>query len=105
MSATISNPVTIQILDKEYRVACPEDERVALLESARYLNQKMQEVRDTGRVIGMDRIAIMAALNIVHEFLECRNRLREYEQHMTPQLLAVQERVRELLDKGRQPEL
>ncbi len=104
MNTPAPRPVTIQILDKEYRVSCSDDEREALLESARYLNHKMKEVRDTGKVIGMDRIAIMAALNIAHELLHCQGRLAEQEQ-AAPQLLAVQERVREILDKSRQLEL
>ncbi len=105
MSTQAARPVTIQILDKEYRVSCSEEERKALLESAHYLNQKMKEVRDTGKVIGMDRIAIMAALNIAHELLHCQTRLTDHEQQAVPQLLAVQERVREILDKSRQLEL
>ncbi len=103
MNATV--PVTIKILDKEFRVSCRAEEQDSLLESARYLNQKMKEVRDTGKVIGMDRIAIMAALNIAHDLLHCQARLHEHEQVTTPQLRAVQERVRELLDKSRQLEL
>lgn len=93
--------VTIQILDKEFRVACREEEQDALLASARRLDQKMKEVRDTGRVVGLDRIAIMAALNLTHELLECQRRLERYEQQMTPQLQAVEKRVREILDKSR----
>ncbi|HFD92538.1 MAG TPA: cell division protein ZapA [Gammaproteobacteria bacterium] len=103
MSAGV--PVTIKILDKEFRVSCPEEERAELQASARYLNQKMKEVRDTGKVIGMDRIAIMAALNIAHDLLRCQERLREYDQVTAPQLRAVQERVRELLETNRQLEL
>lgn len=62
-------PVTVQILDKEYRVACPEEEREALIASGRHLNKKMKEVRDAGRVVGVDRIAVMVALNMAHELL------------------------------------
>lgn len=62
-------PVTVQILDKEYRVACPEEEREALMASGRHLNKKMKEVRDAGRVVGADRIAVMVALNMAHELL------------------------------------
>ncbi len=105
MSTQAIRPVTIQILDKEYRVSCSAEERKALLEAAQYLNHKMKEVRDTGKVIGMDRIAIMAALNIAHDLLHCQARLTDHEQQMTPQLLAVQEKVREILDKSRQLEL
>jgi cell division protein ZapA len=62
--------VTVRLLDKEYQVACPEDERAALLESAELLNKRMKEIRDAGKLVGMDRIAVMAALNLSHEMLQ-----------------------------------
>ena len=65
--------VTVRLLDKEYQVACPEDERAALLESAELLNKRMKEIRDAGKLVGMDRIAVMAALNLSHEMLQERN--------------------------------
>ena len=61
-------PVTIQILDKEYMVSCPPDEREALLESAKLLNSRMREVRESGKVLGTERMAVMTALNVIHEF-------------------------------------
>ena len=61
-------PVTIHILDKEYMVSCPPDEREALLESAKLLNSRMREVRDGGKVLGTERMAVMTALNVIHEF-------------------------------------
>ena len=61
--------LNISILGREFRVGCPEGEEQQLLASVEYLNRKMKEVRDTGRVVGNERIAIMAALNIAHEFL------------------------------------
>ncbi|RFA31254.1 cell division protein ZapA [Alkalilimnicola ehrlichii] len=65
-------PVKVHILDKEFLVACPDDEKSELLQSASYLNRRMREIRDSGKVIGMDRIAVMAALNITHELLSAR---------------------------------
>ena len=62
----------VTILDREFRVACPEDERAELLEVVSYLDKKMREVRDTGKVATVERIAIMAALNIAHELLTTR---------------------------------
>jgi cell division protein ZapA len=59
--------ITISLLGREFRVGCPEGEEKQLLASAEYLNRKMKEVRDTGKVVGNERIAIMAALNIAHE--------------------------------------
>ena len=65
-------PVTIRILDKEYQIACSEEERHSLLDSARFLDQKMKDIRKSGKVVGSDRIAVMAALNITHDLLQCK---------------------------------
>jgi cell division protein ZapA len=62
----------ISIMGREFRVACPEEEQAGLLEAVDYLNKKMLEIRDAGKVIGLERIAIMAALNIAHEFLSTK---------------------------------
>ena len=59
----------INVMGREFRVACPENEQKELLEAVEYLNRKMDEIRDHGKVIGIERIAIMAALNIAHELL------------------------------------
>ena len=59
----------VSIMGREFRVACSEDEQQGLLEAVDYLNQKMIEIKDRGKIIGLERIAIMAALNIAHEFL------------------------------------
>jgi cell division protein ZapA len=56
-------------MGREFRVACPESEQKELLEAVDYLNKKMDEIRDNGKVVGVERIAIMAALNIAHELL------------------------------------
>ena len=61
-------PVIIQILDKDYTVACPPEEKEGLLESADLLNRRMREVRDSGKVMGAERMAVMTALNVIHEF-------------------------------------
>jgi cell division protein ZapA len=59
----------INVMGREFRVACPESEQKELLEAVEYLNRKMDEIRDNAKVIGVERIAIMAALNIAHELL------------------------------------
>ncbi len=61
--------VTLSILDKEYQVACPPDERYNLEEAGRHLDATMRDIRNRGKVIGLERIAVMAALNISHEML------------------------------------
>jgi cell division protein ZapA len=62
----------VKILDRELRVACPEDERGELLDSVAYLDKKMREIRDAGKIASYERIALMAALNITHEFLSVK---------------------------------
>ena len=59
----------VTVMGREFRVACPENEQKELLEAVDYLNKKMDEIRDGGKVVGVERIAIMAALNIAHELL------------------------------------
>lgn len=59
----------IHILEKEYLVACPEEEKPALKASAKYLGDKMSEIRGTGKVVGVDRIAVMAGLNLANELI------------------------------------
>ena len=66
--------VTVTILGKEFIVACPENERAALVAAAGYLDKKMREIQTSGKVMGTERTAIMAALNIAHELLELRER-------------------------------
>lgn len=62
--------VTVQLLDREYRIACEEEERQELLQAAMHLDQQMREIRANGHILGMDKIAVMAALNITHEYLK-----------------------------------
>ena len=69
MSAELQT-VRVHILDKDYQVACPAEQRDALVESARYLDQQMRAIRQSGKVIGLERIAVMAALNITHELIQ-----------------------------------
>lgn len=61
--------VTVNILDKPYQVACPLGEQVALVASARHLDQTMRDIRNSGKVIGIERISVMAALNVTNDLL------------------------------------
>jgi cell division protein ZapA len=72
MSAGKAKTLDVTILDREFRVACQEDERTELLEAVSYLDKKMREIRDAGKIASVERIAIMAALNIAHELLTTR---------------------------------
>jgi cell division protein ZapA len=68
----MSNPtktLDVKILDRELRIACPEEERGELLDAVAYLDKRMREIRDAGKIASVERIALMAALNITHELL------------------------------------
>ncbi len=88
-----SSSVTVHILDKEYSIMCPQEERTNLVSAARYLDTKMREIRSSGQVLGADRIAVMAALNITHDLLH----KQEAPQAQTSS--ATREQVRDLLDR------
>ena len=83
---------TVQLLEYEYRIACSPEERESLLIAADYLNARMLEIRNAGRLTSMERIAIMAALNICHELLGCRQQAAELSDF-------INGRVQELLNK------
>jgi cell division protein ZapA len=64
-----NNTVNIRILDKEYQVNCPPEEQGALLRSSQLLDERMRDIRKSGHVIGLERIAVMAALNLTYDLL------------------------------------
>ncbi|MBI1194757.1 MAG: cell division protein ZapA [Gammaproteobacteria bacterium] len=102
-----SIPVTVSVLDQEFRIGCPEDERDALIASAAYLDKKMREIKRSGRIIGMDKIAVMAALHIAHELLQSRSggegeALSRTVDILPAQFKQLQKRVEEELGKSRQ---
>jgi cell division protein ZapA len=68
----VQDGVTVTIMGKEFMVACPEGERDALAAAANFLDRKMREIQDSGKVIGSERCAIMAALNIANDLLDLR---------------------------------
>ena len=85
--------IDVHILDKEYRIMHPPAEREALISSARYLDERMREIRDHGRIIGTERIAVMAALNITHELLQRERNLHDYDRLFTERLRGLIERI------------
>lgn len=98
-------PITIRILDKEYRVACEAGEEDELLASARYLDARMREIRGTGKVIGAERIAVISALNIAHELLaKAKNRV-EVGENADDRLRGLRERIEGALNESNQLEL
>jgi cell division protein ZapA len=100
-----SATVTVRILEKEYFVSCPQDERADLIDSAEYLNKKMREIRDTGKVVGADRIAVMAALNMANELLRLRKLDQELQGAVSGRVKNMRERVETALQRTRQLDL
>jgi len=96
--------VSVRILEKEYQVACLPEERSELLDSAEYLNGRMREIRDAGNIVGLDRIAVMAALNLAHELLKLRGR-GDAAAEVGQRIRQLRERVEGALRRGQQLEL
>jgi cell division protein ZapA len=97
--------VSVRILDKEYQVACPAEERTDLLDSAEILNSKMREIRDSGRIVGLDRIAVMAALNMANDLMHAKARDQEIEGGLSDRLKVISDRVDNALSGTQQLDL
>lgn len=100
--------VSIRILEKEYQVACPIEERTDLLDAAEYLNSKMREIREAGAVMGLDRIAVMAALNMANELLKAKKSGgvgSDVETELVDRMRLLRERVESAITRGKQMEI
>lgn len=97
--------VSVRILEKEYFVACPYEERSALLDAAEFLNGRMREIRDSGKVVGLDRIAVMVALNLANELLAIRARDQHIETSVVGRVRKMRERLDATVEHSRQLEL
>ena len=97
--------VSVRILDKEYQVACPAEERTDLLDSAEILNNKMREIRDSGRIVGLDRIAVMAALNMANDLMHAQAKDEQLEGNYSERLKSINDRVDSILSGTQQLDL
>jgi len=105
MSEDMYAHVNVKILEKEYQISCPAEERKALVDSAELLNNKMREIRDSGKVVGLDRIAVMAALNMANDLIAANGVGLQLESKAKNRLRAMRERVESALQSGQQLEL
>ena len=94
--------VTIRILEKEYNVACPAEEKPALVASAELLNHKMREIRDSGKVVGLDRVAVMAALNLANDLLRAQGHDEELKNIVGLRIRAMREQLDSALGPAKQ---
>jgi cell division protein ZapA len=105
MSEDRVSRVGVRLLDREYQVACPAEERADLLDSAEYLDAKMREVRDSGKVAGLERIAVISALNLANELIKLRRQGSALDGDVGARLRTLRERVESALERGQQLEL
>lgn len=105
MSNSDMQPVTIRVLDKDYQVACPMNEREALLDSAKLLDEKMREIKNSSKMVGTDRVAVMAALNIAHDLLQCQSGIGNEEPGTKTKIKNLQAKIEAAITRGRQLEL
>ncbi len=104
MSET-TKPASVTILDKEYLIACSEQERALLNDAASLLTEKMQEVKNSGKIIGSERIAVLAALNIAHEMLAYKRENESYTSGVDGVVRRLQNKIDDALTKGKQVEI
>lgn len=100
-----SSTVTVTILGKEYQVACPADEVDALTRAARFLDQQMEDIRSSGKVVGLDRVAVMAALNITHDYLSGQHALSETRSTVSTRIAKLSDKVAAALGQHKQLDL
>jgi cell division protein ZapA len=91
-----TNTLKVKILDKDYLVSCPDDKKQALTAAAQHLDGKMREIRSSGKVLGTERIAVMAALNITYELLQNTRGVSEEQSSLS----ALEARMDQVLSKA-----
>jgi cell division protein ZapA len=99
MSSAV-RPVTITILEKEYLISCRDDERDQLHTAAAFLNDKMRDVKNSGKVVGTERIAVMAALNIASELLSRRSESDELNSSVDSTIRRLSSKIDAALQNG-----
>jgi cell division protein ZapA len=94
--------VSVRILEKEYQVNCPEEEIDELNASARFLDAQMRGIRDSGKVLGLDRMAVMAALNIANDLLRIRGERETVATTIQRKIGELAQRVESALSEAKQ---
>lgn len=97
-----TKPASVTILDKEYLITCSEEERELLNDAASLLNERMQEAKTSGKIIGSERIAVLAALNIAHELLAYKKENEGYTSNVDGVVRRLQDKIDDALMKGSQ---
>lgn len=94
-----SEIVSVFILDKEYQINCPADEVDSLMESAEFLDHKMKEIKKNSAVYGLERIAVMAALNIANDYISQSSQSKEVNSLQTDDLRLLGHKVEQVIKR------
>ena len=94
----MTEPVNIKILDREFTVGCEPDERDGLLAAAQLLDSRMREIRGNNRMAALDRVAVLAALNLAHEFMQLKAETQTREQTLNRTLVDMNRKLDGLFD-------
>jgi cell division protein ZapA len=105
MSGPGDDPISIRILDKDYLIACPPNERADLQRAATILNERLREIRETGKTIGTERLLMMAALNMANDLSKLQTRADRVTAEVGARVKGMRERVERALVHGQQLEL
>jgi len=105
MNSGKQDVIAVNILNKEYRIGCEPEQEEALIKAARLLDSRMKEIRQTGKVIGTDRIAVMAALNLANEVLNQETSSEASASASNKRVRALRERIEIALNDSAQLEL
>jgi cell division protein ZapA len=100
-----STSLQVKILDKEYQVNCPQSEQDALVKSARYLDENMRKIKGRGNIHGVEKIAVMAALNITHDMLRKNRMINDSRQDTAQRVKQLEDKVDSALESSRQLEI
>ncbi|XOV83718.1 MAG: cell division protein ZapA [bacterium] len=100
-----ANTVRVTIMGKEYQVSCPADEVEALTRAAKFLDGQMEAIRASGKVVGLDRVAVMAALNITNDYLSGQSVLNETKDAVGQRLANLNTKVEAALANHKQLDL
>lgn len=100
-----AHTVTVKILDKDYQVACPPEQERGLIEAARHLDKQMRNVRDSGKVIGLERIAVMVALNTAYQLLNNDAQTSETSKAALDDVKKLSDRIDDALQRFSQMEI
>jgi len=97
----VSTPISVKISGKEYQISCPKEEQKSLISSAELLHNSMEKIRATGKIVGTDRIAVLAALNLAHDLITLQDDEGGVDNEMNQKILSMKEKVSAFLDEER----